>query len=196
MDIEYSIRLRDSQLEALRLIGGGHVVEHPDMIELGWPSPQARRIFRSLYGIIGIQEDRWLPGGIPRYGRARILKYRGFFLPPENAEAVSVAMENRGVFQKSIKLRDVHILRTIVERDKELKEMYSACWNPRFYEEYIAQLARMGYDSTRSSLNRLVGLVGKTYNHDAYKELTWIVPTARRPQIEAILDQYPANPKH
>lgn len=166
--------------------------------KIGGSETNAKRIVRSLYGILSLYE-------YPSFKFNRKGKILYYYLPHKNYAPVQDALNNRGIFKGKIEQRDINILRAIYNRDKELKERYGKNWNPRFHETEIAKLSNKGKKSVRNSLDRLIGILAETniqeifelpshdgdYSNDfiyIYKP-RWFLPTARISTAKEIIRQ-------
>jgi hypothetical protein len=201
MGIKYSIELNEDQLKLLSVLDydilPSFSISPPDIDKLGWSKSKARRVVRSLYGIFAIEEEEpW-----HFYKKTQKTVYRHFYIPSENIQPVKDALGGDGRFRGEVETEDLPVLKTVYERDRELKTLYGHGWNPRFFEAEVAKRANMSKGKTRKGLDRLVGVLARTNLREWKRVLMdnkyelimlhrpqWFLPKARIPQADKILN--------
>ncbi len=107
-------------------------------------------IARSLYGIIGPSESRGNSNN-----RHPI---NGYFIDPSLHKDANDALRN-GVFHGEVNEENLPILKTLYERDKELRQQFRMAWNPRFHPTEVGRLIDRSKEEARQGLERLTGIL-------------------------------------
>lgn len=200
MNLKYSIRLEEDQLKFISAMGSSLYKPYESIRglgwiseKLGWPTRKTERIVRQSFGILGIIE---YIAESPNRGYS----YGYLIVPEENSLPLKNALQNGGKFEKEIKQHDLMVLNSIYQRDKELRQIPWYGPSPRFYLAEISKRSRMGKWKTKSSLKRLVGILGKALiktialknGEDTYVTYSprWFLPTVRISDAEKVLQEY------
>lgn len=153
----YTIQLNQDQMDLLGIIPriyGFRPEDEKILSDLGWNERKATEVVRSLQGILCMGEvnRRSSPGTY----------YPAYFLPEVNREAVERAFDNGGRFEKEINQVDLQVLRSMLQRDSQLRQMrrnpHRAA--PRFHPTEISQLSGLPPKVVRVSMERMIGLLG------------------------------------
>ncbi len=209
MGIMYEIILSKDQVAMLGEIGEDiHVRRkrrYGDLSGTGWTDSRINKVVRSLYGILALAER---PHTMRIEGRLyRWRRIDHIYVPEENREAVDIALKTNGLFGKEVENEDLPVLKSVYDRNKELRGQYGNWLSPRFHVSEVARRTRREKADTRNSLTRLVGILAKTTIR-AKKELgapedsggsnemysdsmhRWFLPPARVKDAEKILRKY------
>ena len=149
---------RSLSIENFQFFLSKHPVD-PNMI-CSWDGPSyplpkpletetVHRIARGLYGVIGVYDIGYCGNKHPIYG---------YFVPDPLHETVNIALST-GTFSVEINEENLPILRTLYERDRELRQQFRMSWNPRFHPTEVARLTDRSKEEARQGLERLIGIL-------------------------------------
>ncbi|TKJ17148.1 hypothetical protein CEE44_01265 [Candidatus Woesearchaeota archaeon B3_Woes] len=189
--IKYSVQLSAAEIEMLshfsieryddgRISTSFERTEWLHYASQTWSPGQAKKILRNLLGIIGV-EDR---------ARRHQHWYSGFHIDSQNFDAYQNAINNGGVFEKTVDRESIPVLHSIHNRTTELKERYGKGFYPRFSVEEVSKRTGLNKEETREHMNHLTGILAPViepymhvrgdYDH-FYNDLIqkWIIPKSR-----------------
>jgi len=150
--ITYSYQFSKAELEMLNFFDPINCIERTEWLPYAsntWSPSQARKIIRNLFGILTV-EDRGGPGKN---------WYSQVYVDSRNRRQVQAAIDNGGVFTKTIDRESLPVLAAIYDRTLELKERHGNGFYPRFTDTEVANKTGLSKNETRSHLNNLVGVL-------------------------------------
>lgn len=148
--LTYSCTLSNAEMEMLKILG--QCFQSPDSLYYAsptWSPEQGKKLVRNLFGIVGL-EDR---------GRHRYSWYSHFFVDKSNREAVQKALNDGGVFRKTIDSESLPVLSAIHNRTIELREKYGWNFYPRFTIKEVSERTGLSKQKTKKCIQDLVGIL-------------------------------------
>jgi len=193
--LKYSIFLGEAEIEMLKMVSNS-------LCDLGsisygsatWSPYQGDKIMKNLFGIIAVCEE---PVG--RYNRN---KYSFIYVPSQNLDAITEAIQNSGAFSKTIGMEDLAVLRAIYDRTDELRSKYGNDFYPRFSPTELSNRTGLDKKEVESSLQNLTGILVEAFqpytfvsgtfiteDYHSYKTNIpkWFIPKARMELAEQAL---------